>query len=453
MNDWMYHEAPRWNQLRALAQQKGWPSLPSLTVAVCASTVGMKWYASRASDTLAEFLALDGIALIRYPYFGPTKIKRLIEIVHAVLHAQSDTDHCQIECSEATHPIPNELTERAGLSQSGLVKLGIPPDLPLELVRLPARIQSYCEEHHLYSLGEFLDVWESLGECYFSRLPKLGGKSVGNVRAFWIAVCEADRQKLGAWLPVNPNSEGLSLIAGLRDTVSDLPKHHRALLENRLVNGQTLEEAATDFGLTRERTRQVEAVLLRKIDQLLDWFPGVQDAMMNKWLRGESCLDVLGDELLEPDRVLIDAAIRRLFNDRPEATARDLDLEARMVFWHEKLRQHPDLLVEGVDLEEFMSKEVPAEYREELCLSLDGRGRIRLDHTSGRVVHTGPRLREVVKAILDREDDPIPLTWLLELVRHTPTHPHVERDQIYRYRTQWKSDDPDFPREKVLWNL
>lgn len=121
--------------------------------------------------------------------------------------------------------------------------------------------------------------------------------------------------------------------------------------------------------------------------------------------------------------------------------------------WLEKLKQHPDLLVEGVDLEELMNREVPPEHREEFCLSLDGRGRIRLDHATGRVVHTGPRLREVVKAILAREDDPIPLTWLHELVRQTPTHPQVDREQIYRDRIQWKSDDPDFPRDKVLWSL
>lgn len=373
--------------------------------------------------------------------------------MHAVLHAQSDADHGHVEGSEATQPIPNELTEPAGTAQDGLVKLEIPPDLPLGLVRLPVRIQHYCEEHHLYCLGEFLEAWESLGEGYFFRLPNLGRKSVGHVRAFWTAVCEADGKALAAWLPMNPNGKGLSLSAGLRDTVSDLPKHHRALLENRLVHEQTLEEAAADFGVTRERTRQVEAVLLRKIAQLLDWFPSVQDAMLGKWLRGEPCLEVLGHELLEPDRVLIEAAIRRLFNERPEATARDLDLEVRMESWHEKLKQHPDLLVEGVDLEEFMSREVPPEHREEFCLSLDGRGRIRLDHATGRLVHTGPRLREVVKAILAREDDPIPLTWLHELVRQTPTHPQVEREQIYRYRSQWKSDDPDFPRDKVLWSL
>ncbi|MBE2284609.1 MAG: hypothetical protein IAE77_14220 [Prosthecobacter sp.] len=452
MNHWMHREARRWNELRALAQGRNWPRLPGLTVGACAESVGMEWYATRTADTVAEFLALDGIALIRYPTFGRTKIRRLIEIVNSALHAQGETDHLLEEACDA----PLASTEAADITRTahdGLTKLEIPAALPLGLVRLPVRIQHYCEEHHLHSLGEFLEAWESLGEGYFFQLPNLGRKSVGDVRALWTAVCEGDGKALAAWLPMNPNGKGLSLSAGLRDAVSDLPEHHRALLENRLVHEQTLEEAAADLGVTRERTRQVEAVLLEKVAQLLDWFPGVQDAMMSMWLRGEPCAELLGDELQEPDLVLIEATIRRLFKERPEGAARELELEVRMEGWREKLKQHADLLVEGVDLEEFMSREVPPEYREEFCLSLDGRGRIRLDHATGRVVHSGPRLREVVKAILAREDDPIPLTWLHELVRQTPTHHQVEREQIYRYRIQWKSDDPDFPRDKVLWSL
>jgi hypothetical protein len=452
MNDWMYREARRWNELRALAQKRGWPKMPGLTVGACASRVGMAWYASRPEDTVAEFLALDGIALIRFPTFGRTKISLLIEIVSSVLNAQSGDDLLE-ESGDMAHPAPTEVAEVTGTAQEGLAEIEIPAALPLGLVRLPVRIQHYCKEHHLHSLGEFLEAWESLGEGYFCQLPNLGKKSVGDVRAFWKAVCDADGTTLSAWLPMNSSGKGLSLSAGLFDAVRSLPDHHRTLLENRLVHDQTLEEAAADFGITRERTRQVEAVLLGKITQLMDWFPAVQDSMMTRWLKGEPCLEVFGDQASETDRELLEAAIRRIFNERPEGAARELELEALMERWHEQLKQHPDLLVEGVDLEEFMNKEVPAEHQEEFCLSLDGRGRIRLDHATGRVVHTGPRLREVVKAILAREDDPIPLTWLHELVRQTPTHPQVEREQIYRYRIQWKSDDPDFPRDKVLWSL
>lgn len=450
MNDWMYHEARRWNELRGLAQELGWPRLPGLTVGACASRVGMAWYARRTEDTVAEFLALDGIALIRFPTFGRTKISLLIEIVSSALNALGGADDLLEESGDSA---PTEVAAITGTAHDGLAELEIPAALPLGLVRLPVRIQHYCEEHHLHSLGEFLEAWESLGEGYFFQLPNLGRKSVGDVRALWKAVCDADGMALSAWLPMNPSGKGLSLSAGLIDAVSGLPDHHRTLLENRLVHEQTLEEAAADFEVTRERTRQVEAVLLGKIAQLIDWFPSAQDAMMARWLKAESCLAVFGDEVPESERELLEAAIRRIFHERPEGAARELELEARIESWHEQLKRHPDLLVEGVDLEEFMDQQVPSEHQEAFCLSLDGRGRIRLDHATGRVVHTGPRLREVVKAILAREDDAIPLTWLHELVRQTPTHPQVEREQIYRYRFQWKSDDPDFPRDKVLWSL
>lgn len=417
----------------------------------------MEWYETRASDTVTGFLAMDGITLIRYPTFGRVKVRRLIEIVSSALGVQCDADHLlneteldnEISSSNSASNVVVAPTVRP--AKESLEILEIPADLPLELVRLPVRILHYCKDHHIRTLGEFLDTWESLGESYFISVPNLGRKSVGEGQSLWIAICQGDIEGVKRWLPVDRSGRGLSLVEGLLDAVQSLPSHHRILLENRLVHGQTLEDSSTEFGITRERTRQVESQLLEQVANLLDWFPRIRDDVQARWMKGETFMDRLGGEVSAADHDLIEASIRRVFTDRPEGAARELELESLMERWHEKLKKHPDLLVEGVDLEDFMQAEVPPEHRETFCLSLDGKGRIRLDHTTGRVVHTGPRLREVVKAILAREDDPIPLTWLHELVRQTPTHAHVEREQIYRYRIQWKSDDPDFPRDKVLW--
>ncbi|MCX6857396.1 MAG: hypothetical protein NTV80_21100 [Verrucomicrobia bacterium] len=460
MNDWMYQSARQWDSLRAHARSQRWPSQPGFTVASCAATTGREWYQTRAADTVSSFLAMDGITLVRYPTFGRVKIQNLIEILSAAMGVEPDSDHLLMAFDQAdnTGSAKNPETALSKLlpeirtSTECLQQMGVPAELPLELVRLPVRIQHYCEENHLKLLGEFLEAWETLGEPYFMNLPNLGKKSVGLVRGFYQALQRGDTAIVGTWIPFAVNSSGLSLAKGLTAATLELPERHRALLEKRLVHGQTLEEAAADFALTRERTRQVEARLLNRVEKLLEWFPQEQEAMLAGWMQGKSPLIVLGDAVPETERELISAALGRYCKDRPEGAARDLAAEVRLEQWHEQLKHHPDLLIEGVDMEEFLLAEVPEEFREELCLSLDGYGRIQLDHQKGRVVHTGPRLRDVVKAILAKEDDPIPLTWLLELVKQTPTHGYVEREQIYRYRSQWKSDDPDFPRDKVLWH-
>lgn len=441
MKDWMEASARQWNSLRLTAKDRQWPPISGLTVAACASSVGLEWFSARSTDLIAEFLEMDGAALLRHPTFGRVKVARLIAIVSACLETEEDG-------------IPGhaaDIDTRSGLE--GLAELNVPADLPIALVRLPVRIEHYCEQQHVETLGELLEAWETLGESYFRSLPNLGKKSVGELRDLWLAVSQANTASLRQWLPVAPCGRGLSLESGLIDIVATLDSKHRLMLERRLVDGQTLEEAAAALGVTRERTRQVEARLLGQLAILLDWFPDARDEMASRWMAGQPYMDLLALEGESVDLRLIEAAIERVFQDRPEGAARDLHLETQIQEWQDKLKQHPDLLVEGVDLEEFMKNEVPEERQEAFCLSLDGRGRIRLDHHSGRVVHTGPRLREVVKAILAREEDPIPLTWLHHLVTQTPTHYGVTREQIYRYRIQWKSDDPSFPRDKILWNM
>jgi hypothetical protein len=379
---------------------------------------------------------MDGRSLLRVHGFGRSKIHHLIEIVRLNLDPSIE--------AEAVAP-------QATMSER-LQEWGIPRELPCDLIRLPTRIRNFCRENDVHRVVDLTAIWELMGWDGLLEQKNLGKRSVGEIASFCEALMSDDRESASAWLPIDPHHDGLSLSIGLKRTLEELEFHHREMLERRLVDGLTLEQSAEAFAMTRERVRQVEVIIVRRVSLLLEWFPDAKEAMLAGWLTGTDWSLPLGGIESHEDRRFLAAVIEAVFRELPQAVARSLEQQAMLDQLHEQLRRHPDLLVEGVDLDPFLQENVPEALRDGLCHSLNGCGRIKLDHRTGRVIHTDPRLREVVKAILAREDDAIPLTWLLELVRQTPSHPNVEREQIARYRVQWKSDDPSFPREKIIWD-
>lgn len=441
MSHWQSTALEEWNELRSKAASDVWPIDPTLSVERCARRVGLEWFDTRAADTITEFLQYDGAELLRLPSFGRVKIQRLIEIVK--LNLATPDEFSGATAQEAMAHVP--MTER-------LAEWQIPAELPCDLIWLPTRIRNFCRENDVHRVVDLVAIWELMGWEGLMEQKNLGRRSVGEIAKFCEALHLGDRVAASAWLPINPDHDGLSLTMGLVRLVGELEFHQRDMLEKRLVDGLTLEQSAEDFGITRERVRQLEALLSRRVELLLNWFPEVKETMLANWLVGNDWSAPLQNVPNEEDRRFVCAVIEAQFRDLPQAVARSLEQQAMLDEWHDLLRVHPDLLIEGVDLDAYMQANVPENLRDELCHSLTGRGRIRLDHSTGRVVHTDPHLKDVVRAVLDREDDPIPLTWLLELVRLTPSHSNVERDQIARYKAQWKSDDPSFPREKIIWD-
>lgn len=438
MQSWSQNAVEKWDAIRAEAANLNWPNDPRLTIHACAARCGSSWYESRMLDLVEDFLALEGYALVRLIGFGRVKVERLIKIISLCMASiKSPT----IETVQSKKSIVECLNE-----------LGVPLDFPCDLMRLPTRIRNHCRGNLLYTLGNLIDMWERVGSAGMLNCRNLGRRSVGEIELLYESIRSGDQTTAAQWLPLDVENGGLSLWAGLLQAVRELDDHQRDMLERRLIDGRTLEESAELFGITRERVRQLESLLLRRIALILEWFPEKRELLLSLWMQGgdwQAHLKAIPDAL---DRRFVAAALEAFFNDLPQGAARSLEQHELLEKCHHMLRTHPDLLVEGVDLDAFLLEHVPTAMHGDLCSSITGRGRIRLDHASGRIVHTGPRLREVVKAILAREDDPIPLTWLMELLRQTPTHKDADRDQIVKYKAQWKSDDPTFPRHKILWD-
>ncbi|NJM38666.1 MAG: hypothetical protein HC845_12820, partial [Akkermansiaceae bacterium] len=84
------------------------------------------------------------------------------------------------------------------------------------------------------------------------------------------------------------------------------------------------------------------------------------------------------------------------------------------------------------------------------CEQITAGRRFRVDHATGRVHPAKTDLRRCIEAMVAEEDDPIPLTWIVELVRKTGYHPTLERIDVLRRRSSWRQRT-HFPDQMILW--
>ncbi len=259
--------------------------------------------------------------------------------------------------------------------------------------------------------------------------------------------------KTASWfLPIALSGNGLSLGSALT-LISAAPSlSERSLLDRRLVQRMTLETSAEESGLTRERVRQVEAKFLNEVSEMLEYFNADRARLLDAWISSGNWsqeLQLLG---LKENEEFIAAALEAVFKDTPQAVARTLGEESRLEDWHEELLAHPELWFGGVKLSEFLADQVPVDDQQGFCEHVSGSSVLRLDYLDGRVHPARTGLRHTVEAMLAREDDPIPLTWLMELLARTGYHsslsPQFVRRQHQRcrrfasHRSPWGSNQP-----------
>lgn len=426
----------RWDRLAAQAKAA---QLGTYGLAFLASHCGLEWYGTRGDEPLSRFLGLSGAELMNLRSFGKSKVGRLCQIVERTL-----------EDSGSGLPIssPASLTLDP---REALVIWEFPEDFPCRLIALPVRIAGYCARHGISTLGQLLTAWESLGFHGFKSQKNLGSKSVRRLEALVEALRRIDLSSASSFLPLAPSGKGLSFSRALELVATEPSEVDRPLLVRRLIERMTLEVSAEEGGLTRERVRQVESGFLTEIKARLDYFSGERDRLLAAWIGGGNWL--VPDELtgLVDNRLLLVAAIDAIFRDTPQAIAKAMGEELRLAGWLEELLTHPELWCGGVNFSEFLETRVPAQDRERFCEALADSSELKVDHGHGKVHPARTGLRQVVEGLLAEEDDPIPLTWLLQLLVRTGHYPTATRELLRRHRRAWVRR-PDFPHDKILWS-
>jgi len=423
----------RWEILSGKAKDT---ALASSRVRDLAKQAGFEWYVSRGDECLVDFLDYDGEGICRLYSFGKTKITRLCDILETL--QENDPE---IELEPDLPPMTKALET--------MERWNVPVNFPCSLLALPIRVSHYCEENQIATLDALLTEWERLGYSGFKAKKNLGRKSVDELETFISSLVSGDFKLASRFLPIDADGSGADFAASLAHVLLEQTPAEMEMLNLRLLVGMTLEESAETHELTRERVRQVEAKFLTQVSLRLDHFRRLNEDLLRSWVE-------LGDWFTlvrwngDPDHgLLAKAALESIFRDSPQGIARELSDEARMEKLENELGACPDLWFGGTSLENFLNG-VDLDQRVPFCEQLTVSRRFRLDHATGRVHPAKTDLRRCIKAMVAEEDDPVPLSWIVELIRKTGCHPKLERIDVLRRRTSWRHRD-DFPDEMILW--
>lgn len=429
--------AKRWDRIVDRVEVINWGNI---SIRALASRSGLEWYRTRGDELLANFLGFDGVTLLARHGLGFRKIERLCEIVERALDMVLDEDFADPVSTAASND-PHET----------LVAWGVPPGFPCRLARLPVRLVNFCDKQGLAGIGELLSAWEKLGFEGFKAQRNLGSLSVRRMQVFVESLRKRDFENVSSFLPLDLAGSGVSLgralvLIALEPSVLD-----KSLLNRRLVLGMTLEVSAEESGLTRERVRQVEANFLSEVSEVLKYFREDFARLLHAWIGVSDWSQQLKSLGLQEDEVFITAALEAVFKETPQAVARALGEESSLENWHEELVSHPELWFGGVKLSEFLSDQISTAHHQVFCAYVSESSVLRLDHSDGRVYPARTSLRHAVESLLAREDDPIALTWLVEMLKRTGYHPALSPRDLTRQRRPWVRDY-GFPAEKILWS-
>ncbi len=426
--------AERWDTVAERAKRAGCGRTGVVTLA---TRLGLEWYRARGDEPLGFFLERDGKALLELHGFGRRKMGRLCEIVETAVDDLGE-DFAEVVT------VPADPLE-------ALATWEIPDDFPCRLIILPFRVIGYCARQGLDGLRHLLEEWERLGFDGFEGQKNLGVRSVRRLEAMVNAFRDLDHKTASLFLPLDPSGRGLSLGQALRLVAMDPNPSERSLLKRRLVERMTLEESAEEDGLTRERVRQVEAKFLKELSERLDYFSSDYAKLLAAWVAGGEWFEPLRYSEQREDDVFLAAALEAVFRDTPQAVARALGEDARLEGWHEELINHPDLWFGGVLFSEFLATRVPTQDLQLFCEHVAESPLLRLDQGDGRIYPMRKGLRRTIEAMVAMEDDPIPLTWLVDLLIRSGHHPSATRERLLRHRPVWQRR-PSFPYDKILWS-
>jgi len=437
----------RWDKLVIRARRIDWGDAE---LGELGKRCGTPWFANRSRERIADYLDYDAKSLALLYGFGRGKIARLSEIVSASLGPDNPSVDSGDISNDGSEYVPESIPPPS-TGPDPRVALGrwaVPESFPCRLVRFSKRLQNFLENQGINTVGDLLATWEQLGHSGLIRQKNLGKKTVAEVGALVLALQSADHTEVSRLLPLATEGEGLTLTSAVAMVAGDLTSFEVQLLHHRLVDGKTLEESAEGTGLTRERVRQIEAGLIADLRERLGYFADSYKGLVELWLRDKDWFEVVRPT---DHAAIIKGALEAIFEELPQAVARRLNDESEREAVLAEIRSHPELWFGGIPVHEFLTMRVPEVRRAAICNHLGSSGEFRIDHTTGTLHPRKTGVYRTTVAILEMEDDPIPLTWLIELLRRTGYHLTVSREVLVRYKWRWERT-PGFPAGRILWN-
>lgn len=442
MKDWQLQLALRWEALRNKGRALGWHNEGSPFLVDLAKQRGLSWYRVRADDRTGDFMAHDAEGLFdRLPGFGRIKCQRLIEVLEAVSEG--------VEVAQSVH---EGQAQAFTLTCAEVLELwGVPVEYPLQLLPLSTRLMNFCQSQKITTLPMLLEVWASIGRAGLLSHENIGRSTADELQAFANAIAHADAETARLWLPLNDAENGLCLRRALALNHGAHSERERRIVARRIVDDLKLEEVGAEYGMTRERVRQLEASYLRGVRETLNWFAPECATMLEAWMAGDAWQAPVLPQSTSEAETLILAAIEACFADTPQGVARRLSAESEMQGWLDTVIRHPDLHLGGLDLQSLLDSNVPLSRQADFVSELASKPSVVIDHASGLVKPSSSSVRDTLCAILSQEEEPIPLTWLARRVQSVEGCEEGDANFIFRNRYRW-SQLGFLDLSRVLWH-
>jgi Sigma-70, region 4 len=307
------------------------------------------WYASRASDTLDDFVTCSWDQLLHRTSFGRKKLDLLLAIlVEAIEHETGqpldlNKDSGSTRASELSVANPAER----------LVELGIPPGFPLRFCRLSRRVLNFCTSSNTTTIPALMELFRRDGEAGLLRRLNLGRKSVAEIAGLCAAIEQSIDADLIRYLPYDIEHRKLSFSAAITGTIQALEPDERLILTRRLVEQQTFDELGLSAGISRARAWQIEANFLANISAAFEWFQTDKERLFER-LRSHHSIDDLLTGIDALDRALAVKAIATAFWQTPEGRVATEETDERFSACADEIRNSPAFYFGEISLRAFL---------------------------------------------------------------------------------------------------
>lgn len=392
-------------------------------------------------ETIGHYLQFSLLRLKQQRGVGKARM-RIIQSLVLELESSLPT----LMAISATAPATTAPTEQDLIAV--LRQMELPESLPLGVTFFSSRVKDFAVARGCASLDDFTRYAANHGQSDLFKHRNFGRTSYAEIQRYVQALQLGSYSLLTKFLPVGANSGRLDLGTVTRFNAESHANVKTGALRDRLVLQRTLQEVADATGVTRERVRQVEKLLLIAVEDFLACVPSLRAALWQQWSQKGRLEDIPSEETQEI-RELAAAAVSKIFEESPEGVRQEKELNRQIADLFDELRDEPSFYT-GLCLKDYLAtrplpKSVWTVFEEE-CRN---HPRLSYDEASGilkaECVHSKP----VVAALLRRgvtAADEI-LAWLQKEPKLRLTEAALRRNWL-----GWRSD-PEFPSASIVFSV
>ena len=346
-------------------------------------------------------------------------------------------------------PRSDEAEQSVEAARVSLHPFGLPESFPARATFLSERSLHYCESAGLHTIIGLVEAarapdWSS-GAGSFRNMGK---RSIGEIRSFAEALVSRDRPAIREFLPIRMAGSGIDYGAA---AVQEAQRHTQVGLEGimqRVVHGQTLERVAGQCRVTRERIRQVESLVVERVESLLAAMSEDRAILWKEWTETGCLASIASDQAVEADR-LGACVIDKIFAESAEGKDWITNRDQRSEAFVSLMELQPAFYLGELKLCDFLSDQ-QNELTPRLLLSWNvQRPAFSYDQITGCAKALSPKTKRVVQALLFQGEKNA--TEVLEFLRKLEVADDWEIKDLKRNYLHW-CEESDFAANRLVFN-